>query len=471
MVNLFLFHRDLRIVDNTTLIEQIKQEKSITPVYIFNPEQINPKKNKYFSNNSVQYMIESLNELSQEILKKGGKLYFLYGNPLEVLKKIHKKEKINSIGFNIDYTPYAIKRTETIEKWCKEKDITLYKKEDFPLYDFLNGETLKKDKKPYLVYTPFMKFVQSRLKVRPIDKFNSFSFKKNSSIEKMVLKEKLESFYTPNPNINIKGGREFALSILKKLKDYKNYNKCRNYFNYSTTKLSACLKYNTISIREVYWEILKQLGKNNGLVRELIFRDFYMNVVYYFPQTLEGQIKKGGNKSFRREFDSITWNKNSSLFQKWKDGKTGFPIVDASMRQMNQSGYMHNRGRMVVSNFLVKDLHLDWKLGEQYFAQTLEDYDPMNNNSGWQWSTGNGTDAQPYFRIFNPWTQQKDYDFECKYIKEWIPELESVPPKDIHLWFKEDIQKKYSISYPPPIVNHDEERKKTLEIYKNGLKT
>ena len=196
-----------------------------------------------------------------------------------------------------------------------------------------------------------------------------------------------------------------------------------------------------------------------------------MNIVYYFPQTLEGQIKKGGNKSFRREYDSITWSKSSSLFQKWKDGKTGFPIVDASMRQMNQSGYMHNRGRMVVSNFLVKDLHLDWKLGEQYFAQTLEDYDPINNNSGWQWSTGNGTDAQPYFRIFNPWTQQKDYDFECKYIKEWIPELESVPPKDIHLWFKEDIQKKYSISYPPPIVNHDEERKKTLEIYKNGLKT
>lgn len=467
MLNLFLFHRDLRIIDNTTLIEQIKEEKKITPIFIFTPEQINPKENKYFSNNSVQYMIESLKELSEEISKKGGKLYFLYGNTLEILKKINQKEKINSIGFNMDYTPYARKRDDEIEKWCKNEKITFYKKEDIPLYDFINGETLKKDGKPYLVYTPFMKFVSSKLEVRPINTFSSFSFEKNKNIEKMVMKEKLDSFYKPNSSLNIKGGRSYSLEILKKLKDFKNYNKCRNYFSYSTTKLSAPLKFNVISIREVYWDIVKQLGKNSGLIRELIFRDFYMNIVYYFPHTLEGQIKKGGNKSFRREYDSIQWDKNSSLFQKWKKGETGFPIVDASMRQMNNIGYMHNRGRMIVSNFLVKDFHLDWKLGEQYFAQTLEDYDPINNSSGWQWSTGNGTDAQPYFRIFNPWTQQKDYDPECKFIKEWIPELESIPPKDIHLWFKEDIRKKYSsISYPSPIIIHDEERKKTLELYK-----
>jgi len=196
-----------------------------------------------------------------------------------------------------------------------------------------------------------------------------------------------------------------------------------------------------------------------------------MNIIYYFPRTLEGQIKKGKNKSFRKEYDSISWKKNSSLFKRWKEGKTGFPVVDAGMRQMNKTGYMHNRCRMIVSNFLVKDLHLDWRVGEQYFAQTLEDYDPINNSSGWQWSTGNGTDAQPYFRIFNPWIQQEDYDLDCKYIKEWIPELESVPSKDIHQWYKEEIRKKYSsISYPSPIVHHDTERKKTLEIYKEGLK-
>lgn len=472
MTNLFLFHRDLRLFDNTTLIEQIKQEKKVIPIFIFTPEQINPNENKYFSNHSVQYMIESLKELSQEISKKGGEFYFLYGDTLEVLKKIHRMEKINSIGFNMDYTPYARKRDDSIEKWCKDEKITFYKKEDFPLYDFINGETLKKDKKPYLVYTPFMKFVSSKLKVRPINTFSSFLFEKSPKIKKISLHEnKVDTFYKKNPNLNTKGGRSHSLEILKNIKNFKKYNQCRNYLFYKTTKLSSSLKYNTVSIREVYWTILKQLGKKSGLIREFIFRDFYMNIIYYFPQTLEGQIQKGKNKSFRKEYDSISWKKNSSLFKKWQEGKTGFPVVDAGMRQMNKIGYMHNRCRMIVSNFLVKDLHLDWRLGEQYFAQTLEDYDPINNSSGWQWSTGNGTDAQPYFRIFNPWTQQEDYDPYCKYIKEWIPELESVPPKEIHQWYKEEIRKKYSsISYPPPIINHDTERKKTLEMYKEGLK-
>lgn len=235
---------------------------------------------------------------------------------------------------------------------------------------------------------------------------------------------------------------------------------------YQTTQLSAYLHFTPVSIREVN----QKFKSNQGIFRELIFRDFYMNIVHYFPQVLEGQIK-GKNKSFRKEYDSIKWKPMAINFKKWCNGNTGFPVVDAAMRQMNKSGYMHNRCRMIVSNFLVKDLHIDWRKGEQYFATKLEDYDPINNSSGWQWSTGNGTDAQPYFRIFNPWSQQAEYDPQCKYIKKWIPELENVHDKDIHKWFDPTIRNKYpKIQYPSPIINHDEERRITLEIYKNALK-
>ena len=465
-MNLFIFHRDLRIEDNTSLIYQIKEEKKVTPVFIFTPEQIDPKQNKYFSNHSVQFLIESLKELEKSIQGKGGKLYFLYGDTLELLKKIHKHKKLKSISFNIDYTPYAQNREKNIEKWCHQEKITLYRKEDYCLYPFLNGETLKKDKKPYQIYTPFMKHVL-KLKVIPVDHFSDYKFEKEDFLKK-IEKNDIHKFYKENKEINVKGGRKESLKILSSLGKFKDYDRKRNLLTYRTTCLSAYLHYTTCSIREVYEAILKHLGKKNGLIRELIFRDFYMNIVYYFPYVLEGQLGGKKNKSFRREYDNIQWEKNEKNFQKWKKGETGFPIVDAGMRQMNKTGYMHNRCRMIVSNFLVKDLHIDWKKGEQYFARTLEDYDPINNNSGWQWSTGNGTDSQPYFRIFNPWTQQKDYDSECLYIKKWIPELESVPIKDIHNW--NDSSKKYkSILYPEPILCHDIERKRSLEIYKNGL--
>lgn len=472
MSNIFIFHRDLRLVDNTTLIHQCLETKEhIIPIFIFTPEQIEKTKNKYFSNNSVQFMMESLLELSNEIAKKGGSLYFFKGDTINMLKKIHQKISIKTIGYNIDYTPYARKRHEAIQKWCESSNITLYYKEDYPLYDFMEGQTLKKDKKPYLVYTPFMRFVSTSLKVRPVNTYSKFQFEKRSTLDSFSLKESsLKQFYYPNENINVKGGRKEGQIILDNLGKFKDYIKKRNELTYQTTKLSAYLHYNTNSIREVHSAIVKKLGKSSGIIRELIFRDFYMNIVYYFPHTLDGQIKKGGNKSFRPEYDKIQWNKNSAMFEKWKNGKTGFPIVDAAMMQMNTTGYMHNRCRMIVSNFLVKDLHLDWKLGEQYFAQTLEDYDPINNSSGWQWSTGNGTDAQPYFRIFNPWTQQKDYDSQCEYIKHWIPDLKDVVANDIHKWWDKTTRHKYpSITYPPPCVEHDVERKKTLEMYKKYL--
>jgi deoxyribodipyrimidine photo-lyase len=472
MVHLFLFHRDLRLHDNTSLIAQLKRVKEgVIPIYIFTPEQIDPKKNKYFSNNSVQFMIESLFELSQEISKKGGRLYFFYGNVKTVLQEIESTVKLTSISFNIDYTPFARKRLHIMKMFCEKRKIEMYCKEDYALYDFIDGQTLKQtDKKPYLVYTPFFNFVTNTLKPRPIDTFQHFHFQTQKRFTLLStffdFEKKRKTLYTHNPYINVEGGRRNGLRILSNAALFKDYSACRDNLTYQTTYLSAYLHYTPISIREVY----QKFGKNYGICRELIFRDFYMNIVYYFPHVLQGQVG-GKNKSFRNDYDKIIWKFSKNTFQKWCQGQTGFPVVDAGMRQMNKTGYMHNRCRMIVSNFLVKDLHIDWRHGEKYFAKTLEDYDPINNSSGWQWSAGTGTDAQPYFRVFNPWTQQLDYDSQCKYIKKWIPELKEIAVDDIQRWFDPTVRKKYkNIHYPAPIVDHEKERKISTELYKKALR-
>lgn len=483
MVHIFLFHRDLRIQDNTTLIHQIKtlQDNSkdilILPIFIFTPEQIDKKINKYFSNNSVQFMIESLHELSDEIKKNKGKLLFFKGDNLKVLKSIHSKIPIQSIGFNIDYTPYAKKRDQEIKLWCNKHNITCFMKEDYALYDLLDDtqQTNKKDGTPYLVYTPFMKHVTNNLTVRSVNKFKSwkiFDLNSNHTLQNVsyiINENQIDNFYTKNESINVNGGRSQTLKILSKLDAFKTYKKSRDILTYKTTFLSASLHYTTCSIREVYHKIEQVLGKSSGIIRELIFRDFYINIIHNFPRVLEGQINKK-NKSYKEAYDKIKWSYNKKLFNAWTNGKTGFPVIDAAQRQMNTTGYMHNRCRMLSSSFLTKDLHIDWLWGEQYFATKLVDYDPTNNSQGWQWSTGNGTDAQPWFRIFNPWTQQKTHDKNAEYIKLWIPELTDVIADDIHNWYKLEVREKYpDINYPEPIVEHDKERLETIKIYKHAL--
>lgn len=478
-MNIFLFHRDLRIIDNTTLIYQLDEIKNlenneIVPIFIFPPEQINPKTNEYFSNNCVQFMIETLHELSDDIKKKKGKLYYFKGDTLDILKKINKKVGIDSLGFNLDYTPYARKRDEDIKEWCEENEITCYTKEDYLLHDILNGDTKKADKTPYLVFTPFRNFCMANLKVRETNNFKNFRFTKNSKLEKIknyLDEEDINNFYENNEFINVHGGRTNGLNIIKSIGNFKDYSKERDNLVYKTTFLGAHLKFGTISIRETYHKSLDKLGKKSGLINEFYWRDFYANITYEFPRVLQGQLK-GKNKSYKEEYDNIKWSYNKKLFEKWCNGQTGYPVVDAAMNQMNKTGYMHNRCRMIVASFLTKDLHLDWRMGEKYFASKLIDYDPINNSGGWQWSTGCGTDAQPYFRIFNPWSQTEKFDPDCEYIKKWIPELENVDNNDIINWYKPDVNKKWleqGINYYKPIINHDEERLETLKLYKSGL--
>lgn len=471
MAHIHIFHRSLRLVDNTSLITQLREiNDTITPIFIFTPEQIDPKKNKYFTNGSVQFMIESLHELSKEIKKKKGKLYFFYGDNMKIIKSINNIVPIESISFNKEYTPYGKTRNETIQTWCESNNIMCISKDDYSLFNITEKESNKADNTPYLVYTPFMHNVLDNLKVRPVDNFKSFKFKKISELDELAIDEStIDNFYKSNPDLNVHGGRSLGLKILNSIEKFKDYGDKRDYFTYKTTFLSAYLKFNVLSIREVYHKIVNTLGKKSDLLREIIWREFYLTIYYNFPKMLQGQIK-GENKSFKEKYDKIKWSYNKKYVEKFLEGNTGFPIVDACVRDINKRNFMHNRGRMIVASFLSKDLHLDFRWIENWFATRLVDYDPISNSGGVQWSVGNGTDAQPWFRIFNPWTQQEKFDTNCEFIYLQIPELKQVQPKDIHNWFKPEVRSKYpNVEYPPPIVNHDEERKNTIERYKKAL--
>ena len=268
---------------------------NIIPIFIFPPEQIDKIKNKYFSNNSVQFMIESLLELNHKIKKLKSKIYFFKGDNIVVLKEILKNNKINSIGFNIDYSPYAIKRDKQIEKLCKNNKIELYKYEDYPMYNITDSTTYNKSGKPYTVFTPFRKNLEKTHIVRTPSKFKKFTFGKEEKLKlnKFYFKlKKLTTLYINNPNINVKGGRKNGIKILKKIKNWNKYNDKRNCLTYKTTFLSAYLHFNVVSIREVYYTILNSLGKNNLLLNELHWRDFYMNISFNFPNVLKGMISK-----------------------------------------------------------------------------------------------------------------------------------------------------------------------------------
>lgn len=477
-MNVFIFRRDLRIEDNTallSLVSNLMTDDKILPVFIFNTAQISPSHNQFYSNNCVQFMIQSLQSLAKHIPIQ----YFETSNDLEVLEIIHKKECIKSIYFNIDFTPFAIKRDEAIIAWCKKHDVVCKTFEDYTLLPI--NAVMNNTGSYYSVYTPFYrKFLSLHDKIPPVKYISNM----RSSISKHIYTNKyignikptqIKKYYTiANTELLAEGGRENGLKLLDRVKDksqFSAYDKNRDYPSIDgTTRLSPYLKFGCISIREVYEAIKKSYGLNHGLIRELIWRDFYANIVFNKPRVLNGQIdKKMGNLSFKDKYDNIQWIEDNEKILKWCKGETGFPIVDAAMRQLNTTGWMHNRCRMIVACFLIKDLLIDWRKGEQYFATKLIDYDPSSNNGGWQFCSSTGVDAQPYFRIFNPFTQSKKFDADAVYIKHWVHELKDVPAKDIHSW--NVTYKKYinSCKYPEPMVEHSVQSKKAIHLYKNAL--
>ena len=460
-MNIFIHHRDLRINDNTTLIKMSENINDIIPIFIFTPEQINKSINKYFSNKLVQFMCETLDELFDEYKILKTKLNFYYGNTLKVVKELHKTYGIKNIGFNVDYSPFALKRDNELIEWSKENNINIYHDEDMLLVPILTGDTYKKNTtEAYKKFTPFQKYLQTNYIVQNIKNKKINLTNKHLKTIHSIDKTYIKYFYVKENNLNVKSGRNNALQKLKLIKEQTHYNDLRNYLSYETTNLSAYINLGLISIREVYHKIINILGKDNNLINELYWRDFYYNILYFYPHVV--------GSSFNVKYDNIKWNNNLSFFKKWCDGDTGFPIIDACMRQMNNTGFMHNRGRMIVASFLTKDLLIDWKWGEKYFASKLLDYNISANNGGWQWASGSGTDAQPYFRIFNPWSQSKKFDNECTYIKKWVNELKDVENKHIHKWFV-SYNIYNNIKYPKPIIDHDKARLNTIKIYKKYI--
>jgi deoxyribodipyrimidine photo-lyase len=449
---LFIFRRDLRIQDNIALNMAAEQCKHVFPIFIFTPEQITDK-NKFKSDNAIQFMIESLDDLQSNIHKHNGNLNTFYGENDVIIKKLIKKWNIDSVFFNRDITPYAKKRDHNIERICKNMNVECITGQDYYLYEPDAVTTGSGDY--YSKYTPYYNKVIT-LKVATPKYTRQFHFTKvldsNIKINDAYLK-----FTDPNPNILVNGSRENGLKILNNISKFKTYDKIRNDLDKETTQLSAYLKFGSISVREAYEKMKSKLGIKSGLIKQLIWREFYAQLLFHNPRVLGNPLKE--------KYDKIKWDKNSKHLRAWKDGMTGFPIVDAGMREMNETGYMHNRARLITASFLIKTLLIDWEDGEKYFSQHLTDYDPASNNGNWQWVASTGADSQPYFRIFNPWSQSDKHDPDAEYIKKWIPELQDVPSNAIHKWDEE--WKNYTnIKYPKPIVDYEAQREKALDMYK-----
>lgn len=467
-VNLFIFRRDLRFEDNLALMDLINSDDKvpIMPIFIFNPKQIDSSQNKYYSSNSVEFMIECIDSLNESIKNK---LTFFYGSDIDILNKILNKVQVNTVAFNSDVTPFARKRDMQIKEWCFKKNIRCITGFDYTLFEPITIQT--EGHTHYEVFTPFYK--KCLINMTKILKPNIVPWK---TIEHMFYKPNvpiigaitnIHKYYTKNNNKLLSGGRRHALNILSRIaaKEFRNYDTTRDYpFLDKTTKLSSYLKFGCISVREAFWECVNAYGSSHGLVRELFWREFYTNISLNAPHVLQGQIN-GSNMTLKLKYDGMPWPSDKSHLDAWQQGKTGFPIVDAAMRCLNTTGWMHNRLRMIVAMFLTKDLLCDWRDGERYFATQLIDYDPSSNNGGWQWSASTGADAQPYFRIFNPWLQSKKFDKDCKFIKKWIPELQNVTNDDIHNWNTK--HKNYKVMYPSPIVEHSQQVAKVKQLFKS----
>ena len=451
---LFIFRRDLRIKDNNGLNFAMKNYDNILPIFIFTPEQITSK-NKYKSDNAIFFMLQSLKELDKELRKYKSKLHLFYGDNIAILNKIRKKIDIENIVFNIDYTPYSKKRDRNIVKFCKKYDINCKYIEDYLLAPM--GTFNKKNGDPYTIFSPFR---DNGMKHK-IDKPS------NVKIRGLILKGGLgESGYIKikKTNIPINGGRKSGLKLLGEIKKQKKYNKMRNILTYETTRLSAHIKFGCLSIREVYWKIKANLGVKNALISQLFWREFYYYIVFYFPDVLRGQ-------NFSKKFTKIKWNGSKTNYKLWSEGKTGYPIIDAGMRELNYTGYMHNRARLITANFLNRILGIDWRWGEKYYSHKLTDYDPSVNNGNWQWVASTGVDTKPFTqRIFNPILQSKKYDADAKYIKKWLPNLKNIPANELHNWQK--YYEKYDLKklgYYKPIVNYEIGREKSIKMYKQGI--
>ncbi len=427
-MNIFWFRRDLRLEDNVGLFHALQNIEDVLPVFIFDDFILSqlPRDDA-----RVTFIYQQLEKIQNQLQSNGKSLAVFHGKPIEVFKKLLLENKVKTIYTNHDYEPYARKRDLELFHLFKENGVAFKTSKDQVIFE--KNEVTKDDGLPYVVYTPY---------------FNKWkeNFKKTTLIhyESQNYLDKIAPHSYPFISLKDIG---FEISTIKvtpfDVSDnlIDNYEATRNYpAQNKTSYLGIYLRFGAVSIRKMIAIALE--SKNETFLKELIWREFFMQILWHFPHTV--------NASFRPKYDAIRWDNNEDLFQKWCDGKTGYPFVDAGMRELNETGHMHNRVRMIVASFLCKHLLIDWRWGETYFASKLLDYEQSSNVGNWQWAAGSGVDAAPYFRIFNPTEQIKKFDKDLAYTNKWIPELATS-------------------AYPKPIVDHKEAREKCLRIYKEAV--
>lgn len=428
-ISIFWFRRDLRLEDNVGLKHALNSIFPVLPIFIFDTNILDQLEDKL--DRRVDYIHQALQSINIKLENHGSSLNTYLGEPLEVLKSLDEKFDIQNIYCNRDYEPYAIKRDTSIYEYFKTKDISFKAFKDQVIFD--KNEILKKDDTPYTVYTYYAKLWLKTLEPEhyqsvqaDFTNFYSQEFKEIHSLIEIGF-HKTDMFYEKP---------ELDPEIIDEYDKYRDFPAMQK-----TTQLGIALRFGTISIRKC---VAFANEHNEVWLSELIWREFFMQILYHFPKVV--------HKSFKEKYDAIPWRNNEVEFQVWCEGNTGYPMVDAGIRQLNQTGFMHNRVRMVVASFLCKHLLIDWRWGEAYFAQKLNDYDLSANNGNWQWAAGTGCDAAPYFRVFNPTTQMEKFDKKLEYIKRWIPEYGT---KD----------------YPEPIVEHKYGRERAISTYKKALNT
>ncbi|HMU45735.1 MAG TPA: deoxyribodipyrimidine photo-lyase [Chitinophagaceae bacterium] len=430
LVNVFWFRRDLRLYDNAGLYHALKDNNPVLPVFIFDRNILDELEDR--NDRRVEFIHQSLAAIQNDLLKLGSTLDVRYGKPYDVYKQLLQEYEIGKVFTNHDYEPYAKQRDTSVEQLLKENNISFHTFKDQVILE--KDEVLKDDGKPYTVFTPYSRRWKSvltdfHLRSYPNKKYFSNFFKQPShkiiSLQQMGFTASGKHF----PEKEWKG------QIIRNYKEQRDIPSVQG-----TSRLSVHLRFGTISIRQLAAEAG---ALNDTYLNELIWRDFYHMILWHFPRVV--------GHAFKPEYDKIKWRNNEKEFKAWCDGQTGYPIVDAGMRELNETGYMHNRVRMITASFLTKHLLIDWRWGEAYFAKKLLDFDLAANNGGWQWAAGSGCDAAPYFRIFNPYLQTKKFDPELKYVRKWVPEFEE-------------------LTYPQPIVEHETARKRCLEVYSVALK-
>jgi len=427
-INIFWFRRDLRLEDNTGLYYALNAGLPVLPIFIFDTEILDKLENR--TDARVEFIYNALTEIDSELKQQGSSLLALAGKPTEVWKELIGKYDISEVFTNHDYEPYALNRDSSIEALLKENGIKFNTFKDQVIFE--KSEVVKPDGKPYSIYTPYSKTWRANLNENELKDYiinkAGFNFHKFNSklpaIEELGFK---------------RAGINFPSKEIRK-EIIKNYENTRDIPSIDgTSRLSVHLRFGTISPRG----LVKQAMKLNDVwLKELIWREFFMMILYHYPHSAVS--------SFRPEYDRIKWRNNEDEFEAWCNGETGYPIVDAGMRELNATGFMHNRVRMITASFLCKDLLIDWRWGERYFADKLLDYEMSSNVGNWQWAAGTGCDAAPYFRIFNPASQQEKFDPELKYINKWVPEYGN-------------------FGYAQPVVEHKFARERTLKVYKEAL--